>query len=109
MKSLIVLAGVFALSLSGTANAELFQDARLSSAELALLRGGVDNDLSNLSGSNVGGNGNYGVANSGTNNVGLSNGSGSVSSSNGTSGSFNTGIYNGLVGNATSYASNIGQ
>ncbi len=40
MKSLIVLAGVFALTLSGTAQAEVFRSAPLSDAELTQSRGG---------------------------------------------------------------------
>ena len=104
MKSLIVLAGVFAFSLSGTATAEFFHDALLSDVKLSKSRGGVapSDTLGGFGLSDVqhGENGNYGIGNSGGNVVGVNNGSGS--GSNGTSGNFSTGISNVLVNSASS-------
>ena len=82
MKSLIVLAGVFALTLSGAANAELFRGAQLSDAELAQWRGGATPFLDGIfntgedgtiNGIGNSGTGNEGVGNTGTNNTGVLN------------------------------------
>ena len=70
MKSLAVLAGIAALSLSVTANAELFHNAQLSDFEPSQWRGGAVPAKAN-----IGEDGNFGWGNSGTNNLGRNNSS----------------------------------